>query len=442
MAADGRGGGAGEGGAAAPGPVAAGAGPSAGPVPAAPPAVDPVAALEARLGLRLADRARALAAITHKSWVNEHRDEPGEDNERLEFLGDAVVDLLVSHRLMERFPGAREGELSKMRASVVDEPGLARIARELRIGELLRLGRGEELTGGREKASLLADALEAVFAAIFLEHGLGPAQSFLDRFLHDTYERASAGTLDRDFKTQMQEVCQSRFRVSPRYRVTADHGPDHLKTFDVEVTVNGEVLGRGSGRSKKDAEQVAARQALGVLAARPHWPFEPSPEPSAAPGPGAGPEAGAGAAPAAGGAPEGAGPAASGESPAGEARSAGAAAGGPAPGRGAPAGAATAPARGGVARRARVEEQPAAPRPAGVKKRAARPEPRRPRARPAGAGGGAPAGGGPTPRKRAGGPPRKAAGRAPAARRAPAKGPGRPGPRPPGGGRGTRGGRR
>jgi ribonuclease-3 len=239
------------------------------------PPADPVATLEERLGVRLADRMRALAALTHKSWVNEHRDEPAEDNERLEFLGDAVVDLLVSHRLMERFPGAREGELSKMRSSVVDEAGLAAIARELRLGELLRLGRGEEMTGGREKASLLADALEAVFAAVYLEHGLGAAQAVLDRFLHETYARATAGTLDRDFKTQLQEVCQSRFRLSPRYRVTADHGPDHLKTFDVEVSVDGEVLGGGSGRSKKDAEQLAARQALGVLAARPQGALEP-----------------------------------------------------------------------------------------------------------------------------------------------------------------------
>jgi len=248
--------------------------------------LDPVAALEERLGLTFADRGRALAALTHKSWVNEHREVGGEDNERLEFLGDAVVDLLASHRLMERFPGAREGELSKMRAAVVDETGLAAIARELRLGEILRLGRGEELTGGREKASLLADAMEAVFAAVYLEGSLASAQSILDRFLHETYARASAGTLDRDFKTQLQEVCQSRFRLSPRYRVCAEHGPDHLKIFDIEVSVSGEVVGRGSGRSKKDAEQVAARQALDVLAKRPAW----------WPGPGAAPDASAEAA--------------------------------------------------------------------------------------------------------------------------------------------------
>jgi ribonuclease-3 len=235
--------------------------------PAAPPP-DPVAALEARLGLKFQDRATALAALTHKSYVNEHRDQGGSDNERLEFLGDAVVDLLVSHRLMERFPMAREGDLSKMRAAVVDEPGLAAMARALGLGELLRLGRGEELTGGREKASLLADAMEAVIAAVYLEHGSGPALGLVDRFLEEAFARAAAGTLDRDWKTQFQELAQGRLRATPRYRVAAERGPDHAKIFEVELAVAGEVLGRGSGRSKKDAEQAAARMGLEALPAR------------------------------------------------------------------------------------------------------------------------------------------------------------------------------
>ncbi len=180
-----------------------------------------------------------------------------------------------------------------MRAAVVDETGLAAMARTLDLGALLRLGRGEELTGGREKSSLLADAMEAVIAAVFLEGGLVAAQAMVDRFLEDAFARASAGTLDRDYKTQMQEICQGRFRVSPRYRVTAEQGPDHHKTFEVEVEVKGEPLGRGTGRSKKDAEQIAARRALEVLAARPVaadagavTPGAPE-EPPAAPGPGA-----------------------------------------------------------------------------------------------------------------------------------------------------------
>jgi len=231
---------------------------------------DPVAALEARLGLVLGDRATALAALTHKSYVNEHRDEAGlADNERLEFLGDAVIDLAVSHRLMERFPGAREGDLSKMRAAVVDEQGLSEMARALDLGSLLRLGRGEELTGGRRKASLLADAMEAVVAALYLgSGGLAPVLCLIDRFLGDAFARAAAGTLDRDFKTQLQELSQSRLRATPRYRVVAEQGPDHSKTFQVETELRGEVVGRGAGRSKKDAEQAAAKIALELLVRR------------------------------------------------------------------------------------------------------------------------------------------------------------------------------
>jgi ribonuclease-3 len=233
------------------------------------PARDPlVAALEERLGVGMADAAVAVAAITHKSYVNEHRSEGLQDNERLEFLGDAVIDLAVSHRLMERFPEAREGDLSKIRAALVDEAALARIARELDLGSLLRLGRGEELTGGRQKSSLLADALEAVVAALYLEGGLSPVLALVDRFLSEAFARAAAGTLDRDYKTQLQELAQSRLRASPRYRVVAEHGPDHSKVFDVELELRGEVLGRGAGRSKKDAEQAAAKTALDAIPVR------------------------------------------------------------------------------------------------------------------------------------------------------------------------------
>ncbi len=227
-----------------------------------------VSALEARTGMGFPDPATALAALTHKSYVNEHRGEGLADNERLEFLGDAVIDLAVSHRLMERFPEAREGELSKIRAAVVDEAGLAAMARAMDLGALLRLGRGEELTGGREKASLLADAMEAVIAAIYLGGGLDPVLRLVDRFLGEAFARAAAGTLDRDFKTQLQELAQSRHRSTPRYRVVGEHGPDHLKTFEVELDLRGEVLGRGTGRSKKDAEQAAAKLALEELAVR------------------------------------------------------------------------------------------------------------------------------------------------------------------------------
>jgi ribonuclease-3 len=226
-------------------------------------------AVEERSGIRFRAPQAAVAALTHRSYVNEHPGEGLEDNERLEFLGDAVIDLAVSHRLMERFPEASEGELSKMRAAVVDEPGLAGLARAFGVGPLLRLGRGEELTGGRNKPSLLADAMEAVVAAVYLEGGLPAVLSLVDRYLAEVFERAGAGTLDRDYKTQLQELAQSRFRLAPRYQVVAELGPDHAKSFQVEVELRGAVVGRATGRSKKDAEQAAARQALETLAAPP-----------------------------------------------------------------------------------------------------------------------------------------------------------------------------
>ena len=234
-----------------------------------------VARLAERVRAPLSDRATALAAITHKSWVNEHRGDGAEDNERLEFLGDAVIDLLVSEYLMTRFPLAREGDLSKLRAAVVDEPGLAGIGRSLQLGELLRLGRGEELTGGRDKASVVADAMEAVIAAVFLDGGLAAVHRLIDPFLEEAYARVADGSIDRDFKTQLQEQAQARYRASPRYRVVAELGPDHSKTFEIEVELRGEILGRGTGRSKKDAEQGAARLAVEALAAMPVEPLPP-----------------------------------------------------------------------------------------------------------------------------------------------------------------------
>jgi ribonuclease-3 len=242
-------------------------------------AAERVKLLEARLGLPLGDGREALAAVTHKSYVNEHRAEDLVDNERLEFMGDAVIDLAVSHRLMERHPTAREGELSKLRASVVNEQGLYEVATAIGLGELLLLGRGEELTGGREKPSLLADALEAVVASIYLSGGMPRVLEFVDRFFGPAMERAAEA--DRDYKTQVQELAQGRLHVSPRYRVVEERGPDHAKVFVVEVAVDGRMLGRGAGRSKKDAEQAAAREALAAIAALP----EPAPAPAATPVP-------------------------------------------------------------------------------------------------------------------------------------------------------------
>jgi ribonuclease-3 len=218
--------------------------------------------LEARLGQSLTDPVLAVTALTHKSYCNEHRDEPSGDNERLEFLGDAVVDLVIGQRLMERFPAAKEGELSKLRSLIVNEDGLVRIARHLRLGELLLLGRGEELSGGRNKPSLLADALEAVVGAVYLSNGMGGVLQLVDAVFAESLEGVASGRQGQDSKSILQEEAQLRFKASPRYRVVSESGPEHEKCFEVEVQIGGDSFGRSAGRSKKEAEQAAARETL------------------------------------------------------------------------------------------------------------------------------------------------------------------------------------
>jgi ribonuclease-3 len=220
-----------------------------------------VSALEAKLKVVFPNRALGLAAVTHKSYSNEHRESSAADNERLEFLGDAVVDLAVSHRLMERFPNATEGELSKLRALIVNEEGLARIARQIGLGEILLLGRGEELTGGRQKNSVLADALEAVLGSVYLSTGWDTVLELVDRLFGEALEGVADGRSGYDYKTRLQEQVQIRLRQAPKYRVLSETGPAHERIFEVEVTVGDELTARATGRSKKEAEQAAARKA-------------------------------------------------------------------------------------------------------------------------------------------------------------------------------------
>lgn len=227
-----------------------------------------LAGIEQRLLVRFGQPQLALRAVTHKSWCNEHKEEPQEDNERLEYLGDAVVDLAIGHRLMERFPRANEGELSKLRALIVNEEGLGRIARVLCVGDVLLLGKGEELTGGRDKTSLLADALEALIGALYLSEGMPAVMGFIDRVFADALEGVAEGRQGQDYKSLLQEGAQSQFKASPRYRVVAERGPDHEKIFEVEVSIGPETFARSTGRSKKEAEQAAARDALSILSAR------------------------------------------------------------------------------------------------------------------------------------------------------------------------------
>ena len=220
--------------------------------------------LETRLGHRFADPHRLEAALTHKSFLNENPSAARSDNERMEFLGDAVIDLAISHLLMEAFPTRSEGELSKTRAQIVNEQGLADVAQAIALGEWLFLGRGEEQSGGRGKPSLLADACEAVIAAVYLDGGFDAALLVVRRLFGHRVQAAFEGR-GSDYKTRLQERVQAELKVQPRYNVIGTSGPDHDKTFDVALLVGDRELGRGQGKSKKEAEQRAAERALSIL---------------------------------------------------------------------------------------------------------------------------------------------------------------------------------
>ena len=222
--------------------------------------------LEQRIGYRFNDRGLLEHALTHKSRAAEDVSGGVFDNESLEFLGDAVLGLVVADALFKRYPDYSEGQKSKIKASVVSTQSLARHAEQIRLGEHLLLGRGEEKTGGRFKPALLADAYEALIAAIYLDGGLPAVAEFLDRELGDAIDTGSMQeVVGLDYKSALQERLQALGKPLPEYRVAAESGPDHRKAFTIEVVVNGDVLGRGTGKAKKGAEQEAARIALDLL---------------------------------------------------------------------------------------------------------------------------------------------------------------------------------
>ena len=221
--------------------------------------------LQARLGLAFRDQALLRQAFTHTSYVNEHRGKKVKDNERLEFLGDAVLQLTVSEHLYRRYPQLSEGELTRMRAAIVCEPSLVRFAEALDFGRVVLLGKGEERTGGRSRPSLLADAFEAFVGALYLDQGLDAVRAFLDRHLFP--HLPGDGQAGKDFKTRLQETAQNLGLGTPEYRVVEERGPSHEREFVVEVRIGGRISGRGVGRSKKEAEQQAAAQSLRLLEA-------------------------------------------------------------------------------------------------------------------------------------------------------------------------------
>lgn len=220
---------------------------------------------EKRIGYKFKRRDLLKRALTHKSFVNERRLPATDNNERYEYLGDAVLELSVSHLLMARFPMHPEGQLSKLRAAIVNEGQLTEIAKELCLGDYLFLGKGEDQTGGREKPSLLSDAFEAVLGAIYLDRGFDKAMSVVKRHYEKILERAGGVGFVKDFKTKLQEESQGRFRAVPRYRLVSEKGPDHQKLFEIHLYIKDEIWGVGKGTSKKAAEQEAARLALEKL---------------------------------------------------------------------------------------------------------------------------------------------------------------------------------
>ena len=220
--------------------------------------------LQERLGWHFADIALLDNALTHRSFVNENA-AACRDNERLEFLGDAVLELTVSDMLMRKFPDLAEGELSKLRASVVNEQPLAELARRFGLGEHLQLGRGEEGSGGRMKPSLLANALESLIAAMYLDGGFDRTAAFIGQLFGPLIEEGNISTVYRDYKTAVQEIAQLLFREMPRYVVISATGPDHDKRFETSLMIGERAIATGAGKSKKEAEQQAARSALEEL---------------------------------------------------------------------------------------------------------------------------------------------------------------------------------
>lgn len=224
--------------------------------------------LQTILGVTFRDAELLRQALTHRSYLNENPGSVSDDNQRLEFLGDAVLDFIVGEHLYKRFPEMREGQLTSLRAALVRTEALAELAGKIGLGRHLFLGRGEEEAGGRQRPSVLADAFEALLGAISLEAGLETARAFLEPLIATEIEEVVAEGRDRDFKSILQEEAQARFQVTPVYRTVSEIGPDHAKEFSVEVWIGQEVYGRGAGSSKQAAEQEAARQALSLLTTR------------------------------------------------------------------------------------------------------------------------------------------------------------------------------
>lgn len=220
---------------------------------------------EDELIYQFTDASLMATAMTHSSYANEHRDLHMQNNERLEFLGDSILGLVSADYVFHRYPNVPEGQLTKVRAAVVCEKTLYEVAKELGLDHHLLLGHGEEMGGGRQRPSILADSVEALIGAIYLDGGLEAARSFIMTFLPAKVDLAEAGHAFRDYKTALQEIVQKNRQETLQYRLSGESGPDHDKRFTVQVLLNSNIFAEGIGRSKKEAEQMAARSALELM---------------------------------------------------------------------------------------------------------------------------------------------------------------------------------
>lgn len=218
--------------------------------------------LEKTLNIEFNNKTLLQTALTHRSYLNEHPEYKGESNERLEFIGDAILEFIVSHHLFESFPNLPEGQLTVFRSAIVSTKTLAKVAKDLKLGQFLFMAKGEETSGGKNNPTLLANTMEAVIGAIFFDRGLKPARDLIKKHILVLLPQIIKSGVYKDPKSQLQELVQEKFKTPPVYKVMGEEGLDHAKTFTVAVLVNSKKLGQGKGLSKQEAEEQAAKKAL------------------------------------------------------------------------------------------------------------------------------------------------------------------------------------
>ena len=227
--------------------------------------MQPITVAETGLNLTFKNKALLQRALTHRSYLNENPDYPLEDNERLEFLGDAILDFIIGEYLYHRFPEMAEGRLTNLRSALVRTERLAYFAGLINLGDYLYLGHGEDESGGRQRAAILCDAFEALIGALYLDKGVEPTRDFVYDLIEPSLEEILNSDSEKDAKSQLQEVAQSHYQLPPTYRTVNEEGPDHAKEFTVEAMIGEQIYGRGKGYSKQTAAQAAAQRALDAL---------------------------------------------------------------------------------------------------------------------------------------------------------------------------------